>query len=362
MDTVDQRIDARTPSTGAQLVSITPATQRLHPESLGVANLSTAESSTALSPLVIEAQELFVCQSEEQHNNERSAERPLAFSGQQTASKAFSSDHSRTIEGSASLKVQTSQGQEDLIYRSEEQHGFVKDGEPCSFRNFGNGTQHSPYNLPAPESTFSALERAAQYGVTPKLLAVVESVADCRNADEVIDMIQTQLTPCCSACRSFGLRETPADNWASREYNVEPGWPGGKLSIRRTQLLVSSAAGCVYCTMICKALSTLRPGWDIEDSFVELSVSPGLPVIVQWVNGKLIQAGNLTATIKYSDEAGNIEDDVEFEIYRPEQSQPADIHGMLFCLHLIQVAGLIYIRRLCKPGTSPSCEPHRYCQ
>jgi hypothetical protein len=328
-------MDTRTPSTDAQLVSIAPATQRLHPESLGVANLSTSESPIALSPLAIEAQKLFVRQSEEQHNNERTAERPLAFSEEQTASKAFSFDDSHTTKRPAALQVQAFRSKEDLVCRSEEHHGSARDGEPCFFGDFGNGTQQSPSTVSPPESTFSALERAVQYGVTPKLLAIIESAAECRNTDDVIDMIQTQLTPCCSACCSFGLRETPVDNWASREYNVEPGWPSGKLLIRSTQLLLSTAAGCVYCTMICKALNTLRPRWNIEDSFVELLVSPGLPVIVQWVNGKLIQVGNLTATIRYSDEAGNIEEDVEFEIYRPERSRPADIHGMFLHPHLI---------------------------
>ncbi|KAN0099183.1 HET domain containing protein [Hyaloscypha variabilis] len=56
----------------------------------------------------------------------------------------------------------------------------------------------------------------------------------------------------------------------------------GRIEIEKSEELFESAKrGCLYCKMVCIALSTIHPGWESEQSFIRIFLALGLPVFVQ---------------------------------------------------------------------------------
>jgi hypothetical protein len=101
----------------------------------------------------------------------------------------------------------------------------------------------------------------------------------------------------------------------------------------------------MYCIVVCQSLSAIRPGWETEDSFIELFLAPNLPVVVRWSNGstsatKPLWEQSLGGYVEYEIKVkvaktpGYIEPDIEFEIYRPELPQQMSINGSSLFLSL----------------------------
>jgi hypothetical protein len=265
----------------------------------------------------------------------------------------------KDVSGSAGridlMPTQNAGVQKPVVDPSKEQQADRQVGGSRSGLTPGNAavaSQDTPSNLLAPKKVLPPTEIAQTAvtptiapAVTPVLRALVESVANSRNVDELVDTIRAQLTPRCSNCYSLDARKIPPDavenDWLTREYNVAAGTPSRKFSIKHTQLLASSASGCVYCILICKSLSEIRPGWETEESFFEVFVSPNLPVVVRWINGTTITTtpeweesvgGYIQHEIqlRFAKPSGYIEPHIEFEIYRPELPQWISMDSSLF--------------------------------
>ncbi|KAF2624697.1 HET-domain-containing protein [Macroventuria anomochaeta] len=167
----------------------------------------------------------------------------------------------------------------------------------------------------------------------------VPPIANRGNVSEGANTLQAQLALPCYTCFSLDARKIPidtkreSDDWARREYNVAVGTPSRKLRMNSSQLLTSVSSGCIYCRLIGNAINSIRSGWENEESFIEVFLCLNLPVVVRWVNGRSVKleavwdeslGGSLDheAKVRVPDSTGNFEEEVEFEIYRPELPQP----------------------------------------
>jgi hypothetical protein len=252
-----------------------------------------------------------------------------------------------TVKSHALADSRTKQNtkvEERSVYGEAEQQGIEKVLETrtiSSSINDAETSQHASSSAIVPENV-SPFTETTQPIISRELSRLVESVAYSRNTNELIDTIQVQFTPPCSTCYALDARKIPTgtkhDDWAQIEYNVSAEMPSRKLSLGHAQLLDSSALGCIYCVMICKSLSDMRPGWETQSSFIELFLAPNLPIVVRWIRGSTSTMGplweeSLGANIQWSIELktattpGNIEPDIEFEIYRPEVLDQMSISG-----------------------------------
>lgn len=197
-----------------------------------------------------------------------------------------------------------------------------------------NATVSQSESLLGPSST-----TREDTGKSPALAKILEQNTE----------VQVSFTSNCSTCCYLNVGNTPTDgrdnDWARREYKVAAGMPGRKLSIKHTQLLASSASGCIFCFVVCKSLSAIRPGWETEKSFIELFLAPSLPVVVRWINGgtstmKPLWEETLGDYVEYeikvkvAKTSDYIEPDIEFEIYRPELPQQLNSTGTSLFLSL----------------------------
>lgn len=217
--------------------------------------------------------------------------------------------------------------------------------------SFAATSQHEPSNLPTSENALLATD-TPQPNISPGPPTVDKSAAYSKDTNELEGTIQVKLASNCSTCFSLDARKAPPDrehNWARREYNFAVGIPSRKLSIKHTQLLASSASGCIYCILVCTSLSAIRPGWENKNSFIELFLALGFPVVVRWINGSTftmnpVRDESLGGYIRHSMELrlaetpGIIEPDVELEIFRPEAPQEMIISSPFYfcplvCIH-----------------------------
>lgn len=95
----------------------------------------------------------------------------------------------------------------------------------------------------------------------------------------------------CGVCCNLDPRQTPPDpttSWATKEFNIPPEAPSGKITIQKSEHLLESAKlGCFYCGVVQAVLGKFHPGWEKEESFISIFVALGLPVVVRLQFGQL---------------------------------------------------------------------------
>lgn len=162
-----------------------------------------------------------------------------------------------------------------------------------------------------------------------------------------------KVEPCrlCSICYNFDPSTTPADStsqqltWAQAEYKIPDGTPVAKITVQNSgRLLEAAGDGCIYCAMVVKVLRSARPGWETENTYIQIYLAANLPVFVHLGFGGItnmpigreqaLQHGvdipdgqTMTYTVTF---VAHGKEAVNVEIYRPFISESRRTIGGLF--------------------------------
>lgn len=106
-------------------------------------------------------------------------------------------------------------------------------------------------------------------------------------------LINEEDIPVCQICHhlnpdfvQYNPNDTVKGSWAMREFQKASDIRSCSFDISNTKYLVDRAKlGCRYCGLLCTALTGILPDWESKDSFIDVYLAWGLPIVLEFQYG-----------------------------------------------------------------------------
>jgi hypothetical protein len=200
-------------------------------------------------------------------------------------------------------------------------------------KKLDNEEQSANQQQPAPSGSNSLWIRTTR--PLDEISSLLAQPASC-STEEAISLVQVTPSAVCRVCYNLDPSQSPPDDnprrvsWAEAEYRIPDGTRVGKSTVEKSEhLLAAAKGGCLYCNLIATALTGAHPRWETKESFINIFLATGVPIIVRLVFGSMftVPGGRepLTGVMLRDNRTLNWvvtlqdtqEPPIEIEIYRP---------------------------------------------
>ncbi|KAF9890820.1 hypothetical protein FE257_005391 [Aspergillus nanangensis] len=167
-----------------------------------------------------------------------------------------------------------------------------------------------------------------------------KDVSTSTSAVHLDDLIRIDPPDLCSICYNLDPGQVPqypvnTPETAEVHKIADTRADAAQINIKNSEQLVTAAnQGCFYCGLITKALGVLRPSWNDERSFATIDIVTGRPVVVRVQFGSMSTMTTDGAELRdvglllpqadgmeYMMSVGYCQEDIEFELYRPQEPE-----------------------------------------